>query len=222
MVSRAYELEGFVRIMESWGLRDVLLPFLLIFVIVFAILSKIRLFGEEKKRFNAAIAFVMSVVTVVFHVTGMYPSGLDPVTVINEAIPNIAVVIVAAIAVIFIIGLFGAEIKNYPLYATGGVIITCGVIFVLFVIPDLTPLTFTLALILLAGMVFTGGESNYMKGGITVGAFIVILLAFGYPLGWFDSLPAWFTDEAYYGWIAMIFIAFAVVGLVVGGEKEKK
>ena len=43
MVAEALKLEGFVRTLESWGLTDVMLPFLLIFVIVYAILQKTKI-----------------------------------------------------------------------------------------------------------------------------------------------------------------------------------
>ncbi len=51
-------------ILSNWIFKDILLPFLLIFFIVFAILEKTKLFGEDKKRINALIAFVISLIFV--------------------------------------------------------------------------------------------------------------------------------------------------------------
>ena len=45
MASNAYNLEEFVRILDSWGLTDVMLPFLLIFVVIFALMAKTRVLG---------------------------------------------------------------------------------------------------------------------------------------------------------------------------------
>ena len=56
-----YQLEDFIRAMESWGLTDVLLPFLLIFTVVFAVLQKTKLFGDDKRNFNVVIALVMGI-----------------------------------------------------------------------------------------------------------------------------------------------------------------
>ena len=52
MVSRAYNLEEFIEILDSWGLTDVMLPFLLIFVVIFALMAKTRILGEDKKKYN--------------------------------------------------------------------------------------------------------------------------------------------------------------------------
>ena len=52
MAMGAYNLKEFVEIAESWGLTDVMLPFLLIFVTFFAILTKARIFGEKKKIYS--------------------------------------------------------------------------------------------------------------------------------------------------------------------------
>ena len=41
MASENFVLEEFGRSLERWGLMDVLLPFLLIFTIVFAVLEKV-------------------------------------------------------------------------------------------------------------------------------------------------------------------------------------
>src|SRR3989338_2779536 len=98
MASRAYNLEEFVRLVESWGLTDVMLPFLLIFVIFFAILTKIKVFGEKSSRYNLVVALVIALVFVIPHVMNRYPSDFDPVDIINEALPNISIVVVAAIS----------------------------------------------------------------------------------------------------------------------------
>ena len=40
-MSDLYQLKPFVDTLESWGLTDVLLPFLLIFTLIFAVMQKI-------------------------------------------------------------------------------------------------------------------------------------------------------------------------------------
>ena len=62
MVSRAFNLEEFVRTMESWGLTDVMLPFLLIFTIMFAVLQKTRILGEEKRQINMVVSLVFGAI----------------------------------------------------------------------------------------------------------------------------------------------------------------
>ena len=82
------------QIMESWGMLDVLLPFLLIFTVVFAVLQKAKIFGEDSKRFNVIIALVLGMVVVIPHIMGNYPEGQDAVLIINKLLPNVALVLI--------------------------------------------------------------------------------------------------------------------------------
>lgn len=103
-----YNLRDFLLVLENWGLSDVLLPFLLIFTIVFAVFQKTKILGE-KKSYNVVIALVMGLATVIPHVTGDYPMSYDPITVLNNALPTVSVVVVAVIMVLLLVGLWGAE-----------------------------------------------------------------------------------------------------------------
>jgi hypothetical protein len=98
--------------LEMWGLSDVILPFLLIFTIVFAIMQKVKPLGGEKERhkpFNVVIALVMSLAVVVPHVMGYYPPDADIVNIINAALPQVSIVLVAILMVLLIVGLFGGK-----------------------------------------------------------------------------------------------------------------
>ena len=94
-------------IMESWGMLDVMLPFLLIFTVVFAVLQKAKIFGEDSKRFNVIIALVLGMVVVIPHILGTYPAGQDAVLIINNLLPNVALVLIAIIMVLLLSGVFG-------------------------------------------------------------------------------------------------------------------
>lgn len=98
--------------LESFGLSDVILPFLLIFTVVFAILQKIKPFGEDQDRqkgYNIIIALVMALAVVIPHVMGYYPSDADVVNIINKALPQVSIILVAVLMVILILGLFGGK-----------------------------------------------------------------------------------------------------------------
>ena len=71
-MSSIYRLENFVRALDGWGLTDVMLPFLLIFTLVFAIMQKTKILGEDKKNFNVIIALVMALLVVIPHITSSY------------------------------------------------------------------------------------------------------------------------------------------------------
>jgi multisubunit Na+/H+ antiporter MnhB subunit len=49
-------------ILQAPLLIDFIYPFLLIFFIVFAILEKSKLFGDEKKQLNALVALVIGLI----------------------------------------------------------------------------------------------------------------------------------------------------------------
>ena len=109
MVAEAFKLEGFFRSLESWGLTDVMLPFLLIFVIVYAILQKTKILGETKKNLNVVIAVVIGLLVVIPHVTGRFSPDADPVLIINDALPQVSIVLVAVIFLLILIGVFGQD-----------------------------------------------------------------------------------------------------------------
>ncbi len=96
---------------EGWGLTDILLPFVLIFTIMFAILQKTKMLGEGRRNYNIGVAVVIALLVVVPHVTGSYPPGADVVDVINKALPNVSVVVVAVLMMLLVIGTFGTKVK---------------------------------------------------------------------------------------------------------------
>ena len=92
--------------LERIGLTDVLLPFLLIFTLVFAILQKTELLGKDRKNFNVMLSLIMALAVIIPHVTGSYP-GVDVVNVINAALPNVSLLIVLVLMVLLLVGIFG-------------------------------------------------------------------------------------------------------------------
>ena len=110
-------LENTFMQLQDLGLFDVLLPFILVFTIVFAVLQKINLFGvtpEDKRKakpFNTTIALVMGLGVVFPHVLGYYPPDRDIVIIINRALPNVSVVLVAILMALIVIGVMGRRFE---------------------------------------------------------------------------------------------------------------
>ncbi len=102
---------------DKMGLADSLIPFMLIFTITYAVLDRIKLFGDSKKNIHIILAMILGLLFVIPHVTNSYPTGADPVEIINTAVPNVGVLIIAIIMVMLIVGVFGAKlkVKNSPL-----------------------------------------------------------------------------------------------------------
>ncbi|MDA1196333.1 MAG: hypothetical protein O2779_00005 [Nanoarchaeota archaeon] len=221
MASYAYNLENFFRILEEWGLSDVMLPFLLVFVVFFAILEKTNILGERARKYNLVIALVIALMVVVPHVTGLYPVNKDPVDIFNEAIPSISIVIVAAMGVLILIGTMGGKVSQNPMYASGGVILTGVVIYVLSVDFIVAPLILGLAVALLIVNFFSQETKleGIVQGAIVVFSFVVVLFFFGRARGWFHALPDWLVNPIYHGAIIFTMIVFSLVVYAFSAEE---
>lgn len=101
-----------IQMLEGFGLTDALLPFLLIFTLIFAILQKVKIFGKEKEKkgINVVVALIIGLLVVIPHVTNDYPAGKDVVEIMNSAIPNVSLVVVAILMVLILLGVFGSEV----------------------------------------------------------------------------------------------------------------
>ena len=100
--------EDAIRSLESLGFLDVILPFLLIFTIAFAVLQKSKILGERAKNFNTMVSFVLAMAAIIPHVIGRGP---DVVVIINAALPNVSVLMVASMMVLLLIGVFGSDVN---------------------------------------------------------------------------------------------------------------
>ncbi len=113
----SYLSEGMQNLIDI-GLVDVLLPFLLIFTIMYAILTKSEILGK-KKNFNIAVAFVIALLVIVEgHV----------VQIMTSAIPNISIVVVAVVMFLIMVGLLGGKASWVGGSVSGWVTIISGAI----------------------------------------------------------------------------------------------
>ena len=172
MVADALRLEGFVRTLDNWGLTDVMLPFLLIFVIIYAILQKTKILGEDKKNLNVVIAIVVALLVVIPHVTGRFPANTDPVLIINDSLPQVSIVLVAIVFLLILIGVFGQD------YVFLGVAMPGWVTFISFVV----------ILIIFGGAAgwWSGQFGNTLENffGTEGVALMIMLLVFGIIIAW--------------------------------------
>ncbi len=111
----AFELQRVIYMLESYGFTDVLLPFFLIFTILFATLSYSKMFGD-KKQVNVMLSLIIALLVVIPHVTRSYPPGLDVVDIINQAIPQVMILVVAIIMFMVLVGMFGKKLKVGPIF----------------------------------------------------------------------------------------------------------
>jgi hypothetical protein len=99
---------GIIHFFADLGIYDVILPFLLVFTIVFAVLEKTKIFGTEKigdreypkKNLNSIIGFVAAFLVV---------ASTRLVAAINESIANVVLLLLVSISFLLLIGSFYKE-----------------------------------------------------------------------------------------------------------------
>ncbi len=95
----ASPLVNAVEFMKSFGVFDVVLPFLLVFTVIFGVLEKTKIFGEEngktRKNINSMVAF-----SVAFFVI----AATQVVSVMQAALPMIMLLLVLVIAFMIVYG----------------------------------------------------------------------------------------------------------------------
>lgn len=97
---------NFVDLLNYWqdiGLYEVILPFMLIFTMSFAILQKVQVLGN-KKEFNIIVALVIGLL----FVRNQYLVGL-----INNFLPNVSLFMVVILMFLLLLGIFAGEHKEW-------------------------------------------------------------------------------------------------------------
>ncbi len=108
---------GVITFLDKIGVYDVILPFLLIFTIMFAILEKTKVLGMEKiegreitkKNLNAMVAFVISFFVI---------ASAKLVSVINETLSHVVLLLILVVSFMLLVGVFfGSKeftLESYP------------------------------------------------------------------------------------------------------------
>ena len=174
MAASAFRPDEFARALDRWNV-EVVLVFLLIFVIIYAILQKTKILGEGKKNLNIVVAIVVGLLVVIPHVTGRFPPNADPVLIIQDALPSISIVLVAIVFLLILIGVFGQERVMLGLSMPGWIaMFSFGIIIIIF-----------------------GGAAGWWSGyfgntleqfvGAESVAVVIMLLVFGVIIAWVTS-----------------------------------
>jgi len=108
-------LGGAIEFLQDFGFFDIILPFLLVFTIVFGILEKTKIFGTEKigekeypkKNIDAMVAF-----TVAFFVV----AAKEVVYSIKTSLPMVALILVAIISLLMLVGAFVSGKEEFDFF----------------------------------------------------------------------------------------------------------
>jgi hypothetical protein len=114
----AIKFGDLIRDLEQFQIVDMLI-FLLIFTILFAVLSKTRIFGEGKKNINVGVALLFSLVVLFVHFTQYLPPTQDPFEILKKALPQVSLLVVAIISLMILIGVFAHDKIMLGLTAPG-------------------------------------------------------------------------------------------------------
>jgi len=210
---------------EQWGLSDVLLPFLLIFTILFAVLSKSKILGD-KKAVHVAVSLTVALIVVIPHVLGIYPADRDAVVIINTIIPSITLVIVGILTMLLLIGLFGGGPSKHH-GATFSYIVIFAILFNVFfneMYPNIAPIVLWLTLVAAIWGVFgshKAAEGTFIPGWITIIAFIVIFFIVIFAMGYKD-LPVWLEwmrDPSIQAIVIVVLVLLAVASYISKSDK---
>ena len=149
--------------MSSPFFINIILPFLLIFVVVFAILQKTRILGEGKKQIDAIVALVIGLIVISFG----YATG-----VIVSLIPFLAVsaIIILVFLILYSMVFQGDDFKiNKPVQVALGILITIGV-----VVSVLVATGFWEVLI---DMIFYSGDNSALLANVVIFVTIIVAVA---------------------------------------------
>lgn len=91
---------------------DIILPFLLIFAVLYLGLSRMKAF---KKNISIVLALCISLLVIITHLKEGFSPCYDLVVIINNAMPQFGLVVLALISFVFIIAAIGIKEIKGPL-----------------------------------------------------------------------------------------------------------
>ncbi|MFA5888100.1 MAG: hypothetical protein WC852_05315 [Candidatus Nanoarchaeia archaeon] len=99
MVFENVNFSDMIKQLEQMGFYEVILPFMLVFTIMFALLQKIKLFGQDTKNINIVVAVVIAFFFV------RVPAIIATV---NQFLPKISIIVIVLLMFLLILGVLGS------------------------------------------------------------------------------------------------------------------
>lgn len=88
-------LQSAIDFLDSFGFFDIILPFILVFTLLFAIFEKTEILGKDKKNLSALASFAIA-----FFVVG----ATNIIPVLKEALPMISLILIVIISFLLLYG----------------------------------------------------------------------------------------------------------------------
>jgi hypothetical protein len=166
---------GTLGFFNKLGIYDVILPFLLVFTIMFAILEKTKVLGTEKvdgemmskKNINAMVAFVIAFISV---------ASTQIVAIINQTASQVVILLLLSIFFMILVGSFWQESQKPIFLDKGWNIIFMIIMFVGIILIFLNAITYNGRSWLGIGWYYLLSINNYEF----VSSLILILVVIGF------------------------------------------
>ena len=108
-----------IEVLQSLGFFDVVLPFLLVFTVVFGILEKTKIFGTDniggheypKKGLNSMVAFVIGFLVL---------TAKEIVAAIQTSLPLVSLILIAIVSFLMLVGSFLAGKEEFDFMKSFG------------------------------------------------------------------------------------------------------
>ena len=89
--------------LQTGGIIDIIIPFVLIFTVLFAVLKKVPILKEAKH--HIAVALAITFLVIIPHITGTIDPQYDVVQIINNSLPTVVVIIFIFLTALILLGL---------------------------------------------------------------------------------------------------------------------
>ena len=107
-----YQSMDLYQLLANWqqiGFFDIVLPFLLIFAISFAVLQKVGIFGPTAKNINVIVSLVISF---------LFLQNTYLIFILQRFLPNVAIILVVILLFMLVLGVWGFRTEVSGKYMT--------------------------------------------------------------------------------------------------------
>jgi len=125
--------------LKNTGFIDVIIPFLLIFTVIYAVLHKTKAISEEK-NIHVILSLLLAIIAILPHILSevgrpIVPPQYDFVRIMYAVLPEVAILIIAIVLMLIVLGLFLSNVKiGGTTFGAWGTIIAILIIIGIFVI----------------------------------------------------------------------------------------
>ncbi len=103
-------LDYYLSNLQNFAFLDLVLPFILIFTILFVFIRRYEAFND---RIALVLSLVIALITIMTHQFGLYPPCWDVVDIINGAMPKITLFIIAIAVMFIVLSMVGIQVAFF-------------------------------------------------------------------------------------------------------------